>query len=100
MTPSSRPLTPNEAGKSRQAVQKDLKRYVNQPIKLKKLYQLVDLLRRDIPLPATYRPHRLIGDYAGYMECHIEGDFLWIWYDKEADIVKLIRLGNHYELFG
>ena len=34
------------------------------------------------------------------MECHIEGDFLWIWYDKEADIVKLIRLGNHYELFG
>ncbi len=34
------------------------------------------------------------------MECHIKGDFLLIWYDKEAGIIKLVRMGSHSELFG
>ncbi len=34
------------------------------------------------------------------MECHIESDFLLIWFDKNADEVKLVRLGSHSELFG
>lgn len=79
---------------------KDLKRYANQPSKLKKLYELVDKLRKGETIPAIYRPHMLIGDYAGHMECHIDGDFLLIWYDKDADVIKLIRLGSHSELFG
>ena len=34
------------------------------------------------------------------MECHIEGDFLLIWVDGQNDIIELIRLGSHSELFG
>lgn len=86
--------------KSGRQFKKDLKRYANQLSKLKKLYDLIDKLRKGELIPATYRPHMLMGDYVGYMECHIENDFLLIWYDKEADVIKLIRLGSHSELFG
>lgn len=34
------------------------------------------------------------------MECHIEDDWLLIWFDKEEDVIKLVRLGSHSELFG
>ena len=34
------------------------------------------------------------------MECHIENDTLLIWYDKEQNVVELVRLGSHSELFG
>ena len=33
------------------------------------------------------------------MECHIEGDFLLIWFDPHFDIINLVRLGSHSELF-
>lgn len=33
------------------------------------------------------------------MECHVENDFLLIWIDKNEDLIKLIRLGSHSELF-
>lgn len=46
-----------------------------------------------------YRAHMLLGDYAGCMECHIGGDFLLVWIDEAANIVKLVRVGSHSELF-
>ena len=36
--------------------------------------------------------------YKGCMECHIEGDFLLIWID--GDIINVLRIGSHSELFG
>ena len=33
------------------------------------------------------------------MECHMENDFLLIWFDKETDTIKQVRLGSHSELF-
>ena len=48
---------------------------------------------------AEYRPHMLLGEYKGCMECHIEGDFLLIWIDEETDTIQLVRLGSHSELF-
>lgn len=86
--------------KSGKRFKKDLKRYANQPNKLKKLYEIVDKLRKGETLPAACRPHMLIGDFAGYMECHIESDYLLIWFDEDANVIKLIRLGTHSELFG
>ena len=86
--------------KSSGRFKKDLKRYLNQPSKLKKLYDLVDKLRKGIPIPAENKPHLLRGDYAGCFECHIEGDFLLIWIDENSNLVKLIRLGSHSELLG
>lgn len=34
------------------------------------------------------------------MECHVENDSLLIWYDKKKNVVELVRLGSHSELFG
>ena len=52
------------------------------------------------PIPSEYYPHRLSGDYKGFMECHIESDFLLIWYDENHQTVCFERLGTHHELFG
>lgn len=78
---------------------KDYKRFRNNPGKLGKLMVVLNMLQSEIPIPAEYYPHMLTGDYSGYMECHIEGDFLLIWFDREADQIDLVRLGSHSELF-
>ena len=78
---------------------KDYKRFRNNPKKLAKLMALLNMLQSEIPIPAEYDPLMLTGNYAGYMECHIEGDFLLIWFDREADQIDLVRLGSHSELF-
>ena len=79
---------------------KDYKRFRNNPKKLEKLFDILELLRQEKPIPEENHPHPLTGDYAGYMECHIEGDFLLIWFDPHSDVISLVRLGSHSELFG
>lgn len=78
---------------------KDLKRYVNQPQKLEELKDVLDMLRNEVPLPKKYREHRLYGEYKGCSECHIEGDYLLIWYDEATSVIAIYRLGSHSELF-
>ena len=84
--------------KSSGKFRKDLKRYMNKPEKLQKLYSIVRLLQEGEPIPSENKPHRLTGNYAGCWECHVESDFLLIWIDEEE--IRLIRLGSHSELFG
>lgn len=79
---------------------KDLKRYRNKPQKLAALKQVLELLINEQPIPQEYYPHMLQGEYKGCMECHIQGDFLLIWIDEVNDIIELVRLGSHSELFG
>lgn len=79
---------------------KDYKRFRNNPKKLEKLFDILELLRQEKAIPEENRPHPLTGDYAGHMECHIEGDFLLIWFDPHTDVISLVRLGSHSELFG
>lgn len=87
--------------KSSKQFKKDLKKIANQPKKLMELYNFIDnYLRTEKPIPEKYRAHQFHGDYAGHMECHIEGDFLLIWIDEVSNVVKLIRVGSHSELFG
>ena len=66
--------------------------------KLKALNDVLDMLRNEIPLPEKYRQHALQGNYAGCLECHIDGDFLLIWYDEVNNTIALFRLGSHSEL--
>ncbi|MBC8198696.1 MAG: type II toxin-antitoxin system YafQ family toxin [Desulfobacterales bacterium] len=39
------------------------------------------------------------GKYSGYMECHIEPDWLLIW-KADSKNVYLTRTGTHSDLFG
>ncbi len=79
---------------------KDLKKIRNNPKKAAELLKVLRLLENELPIPETYKPHLLINDYAGCMECHIQGDFLLIWIDETTDEIDLLRLGSHSELFG
>lgn len=79
---------------------KDYKRYRNNPLKMKALAEIIDLLANEQPVPAQYKPHMLHGDYKGCMECHVQGDFLLVWFDEARDVIELVRLGSHSELFG
>ena len=77
---------------------KDLKKYSKQGTKMNALFCIINKLKQEQPIPAQFKPHILKGDYNGCWECHIEDDFLLIWVDDE--IIELLRLGSHSELFG
>ena len=79
---------------------KDVKRIKNDPEKLQALNDVLLLLRENGTLPSKYKPHILTGNYKGCMECHIGSDFLLIWLDEQTNVIKLLRLGSHAELFG
>lgn len=81
------------------AAKKDLKRYRNDEKKMRRFYEVLELLKRDLPLPERCRAHKLLGEYEGFWECHMGNDFLLIWVDEEADIIQVVRLGTHSELF-
>ena len=79
---------------------KDFKKIKNNTNKINALLAIVRKLANGETIPAEFDPHPLTGNYKNHMECHIESDFLLIWFDKNADEVKLVRLGSHSELFG
>lgn len=60
------------------------------------------LVANDQPLGPEWRDHALKGEWAGYRECHIGGDFLLIYAldeSKKAGQVVFVRAGSHAELF-
>ncbi len=78
---------------------KDYKKYKHDKEKIKALFYIVSLLEKGEAIPKNYKPHYLKGEYNGFLECHIEDDFLLIWLDEENDVICLERLGTHTQLF-
>lgn len=78
---------------------KDFKRYRHDAAKLERLREIFRYLEKNQPIPSQYKPHKLTGEYAGCMECHIGPDFLLIWYDESSNDIFILRLGSHSELF-
>jgi mRNA interferase YafQ len=60
----------------------------------------VSLLAEDKLLPERYRDHGLGGDWRDYRECHLEPDLLLIYRKPDPEVLQLVRLGSHSELFG
>ena len=80
---------------------KELKKFKKQAEKIK-ILAVVKLLEKGgvSEIPKKMKPHMLIGQYQGCLECHIEGDLLLIWQqDDEEMVIVLERLGSHLELF-
>jgi mRNA interferase YafQ len=60
------------------------------------------LAGNDGPLPPEWLDHPLTGDWTGYRECHIGGDFLLIYKLDDSGkhgFVVFVRSGTHSELF-
>ena len=65
---------------------------------MSRLYTVTKALENEEILDAKYKEHRLIGNYKGYLECHIEPDWLLIYKINGKDLY-LARTGTHSDLF-
>lgn len=80
------------------AFKKDKKRCRKRNYDFAKLQTFVDMLLSGEPLPPSSRPHKLAGKFEGKWECHIEPDWLLVyWLDDK--FVYLARTGTHSDLF-
>lgn len=77
---------------------KDVKRLRRRQKNLEKLKIIVRTLVAGEPLDSIHRDHKLIGDYKGRRECHIESDWLLI-YKVQGDSIVFERSGTHADLF-
>lgn len=57
------------------------------------------LIANDGPLPPEYRDHELTGDWKGFRECHVGGDFLLIYDLRDDGSIVFTRAGTHADLF-
>ena len=77
---------------------KDLKRMQKRGKKLEKIKIIIRSLIEEESLDPIHRNHKLIGNWQGRRECHIESDWLLI-YKKEEDRIVFERTGTHSDLF-
>ncbi len=78
---------------------KDSARLERRGLSLEKMLRIVREIRLTGSPPVSTRPHILIGDWAGHLECQIAPDWLLI-YQVDDNEVLLHRTGTHSDLFG
>lgn len=78
---------------------KDFKACQKRNYNMQLLHQVIDTLRIPAPLSDKNKDHSLIGNYAGFRECHISPDWLLIYKQTDSELL-LDRTGTHSDLFG
>jgi len=63
------------------------------------LSEILSLLVEDKPLSPRNRDHALSGNWRDHRECHLKPDLLLIYRKADADVLQLVRMGSHTELF-
>lgn len=77
---------------------KELKQQKKRGKDIKNFLDLAKKLDNEEPLESKYRNHKLIGNFKDRWECHIEPDWLLIYFKTEEDII-FERTGTHSDLF-
>lgn len=77
---------------------RDTKRMKKRGKNLDKLKIIIRSIVAKEPLDAIHGDHKLVGNWKGRRECHIESDWLLI-YMIELDRVVFERTGTHSDLF-
>lgn len=81
-------------------LKKDFKLARRRGFDVTKFTRIVEILTTGDPLPNQYRDHALSGVWSNHRECHIEPDWLLIYYTIEETLVlTLVRTGSHSDLF-
>ena len=79
---------------------KDYKLLQKRGFDMSKLLDVIDLLREDIELPPQYKDHPLKGNFVGHRDCHIEPDWVLIYFKNESALVlSMTRTGTHGDVF-
>lgn len=80
---------------------KSFKRCARRGLDTRILDEVIRILAMGELLPPKYRAHMLCGQYSGYMECHIQPDWLLVWrVDGDRLLLVLVDTGTHADLFG
>lgn len=80
--------------------EKDLKRCEKRGYNMQLVKDAIMLLAETGTLPASYRPHKLSGQYGGCWECHLKPDWLLIWEQNDTELILLFTgTGTHSDLF-
>lgn len=78
---------------------KSLKRMLRRGKDIKKIANVVRMLADGERLPTQYRDHALSGDLSGLRDCHIENDWVLLYYYKDDVLVlTLADTGTHSDL--
>ena len=77
--------------------EKDVKRIQRRGKNLEKMKIVIRSLLEEEALDPIHRDHKLIGNWQGRRECHIESDWLLI-YKPAEDQVLFERTGTHSDL--
>jgi len=77
---------------------KDIKRIQKRGKSQNKLKMVIQKLVNGERLNPIYNDHKLIGNYKGRRECHLESNWLLIYKIKEDEII-FERTGTHSDLF-
>jgi mRNA interferase YafQ len=64
------------------------------------IYEFIETIANDQPLPDAAHDHALKGRWTGYRECHIKPDLLLIYKKPDKKTLMLAGLGSHALLFG
>ena len=78
--------------------ERDIKRMKRREKNPDKLKIIIHCLISEETLDPIHRDHKLIGNWQGRRECHIESDWLLI-YKTEIDRITFERTGTHSDLF-
>ncbi|OFW49077.1 MAG: hypothetical protein A2163_00650 [Actinobacteria bacterium RBG_13_35_12] len=79
--------------------EKDYKRIQKSGQKnMQKIKTIMQRLADAEALEAKHKDHKLISNYTGHRECHIEPDWLLI-YKIDGRHIIFVRTGSHSELF-
>ncbi|MGE0085861.1 MAG: type II toxin-antitoxin system YafQ family toxin [Desulfococcaceae bacterium] len=63
------------------------------------LKEVLSLLAEQRLLPSSCKDHKLKGEWQDFRECHIESDWLLIYFIRYEEL-RPVRVGTHSELFG
>ena len=78
--------------------ERDVKRAKRRGKNIEKFKIIARTLLSGKTLDAIHRDHRLVGNYVGRRECHIQSDWLLI-YKRETSRIIFERMGTHSDLF-
>ena len=80
---------------------KNLKKMLRRGKDIKKISAVVRALAMGETLPPKYKDHALSGDLAGLRDCHIENDWVLLYFYTTTGelILTLTDTGTHADLF-
>ena len=78
---------------------KDLKVCQKRHCDMNLLQQVINVLAVPAALQPQNKDHSLTGSYIPHRECHIQPDWLLIYYQTDTELY-LYRTGTHADLFG